>query len=56
MSNSQYTLKTYTGTGSGVYKHGTIIRIRDGQPVVIGSFDDDSGKEFPGTVVLEESK
>ena len=31
-------LETYTGVGSGVYKHGTIVRIVNGQPVVIGHF------------------
>lgn len=59
MANNQeakYTLKTYTGVGSGVYKHGTIVKMVDGQPVVVGHFDDDSGKEYPGTVQIEEVK
>lgn len=54
MSKAKYTLKTYTGVGSGVYKHGTIIKVVDGQPVVVGHFDDDSGKDYPGTVQIEE--
>lgn len=54
--DTKYTLKTYTGVGSGVYKHGTIVKVVDGQPVVVGHFDDDSGKEYPGTVQIEEVK
>lgn len=50
----KYTLRTYTGVGSGVYKHGTIVKVVDGQPVVVGSFHDDSGKDYPGTVQIEE--
>lgn len=52
----KYTLRTYTGVGSGVYKHGTIVKVVDGQPVVVGTFHDDSGKEYPGTVQIEEVK
>lgn len=55
MSESQHTLKTYTGVGSGVYKHGTIVKVVDGRPVVVGHFDDDSGKDYPGTVQIEKS-
>jgi len=54
MSEAKYTLETYTGVGSGVYKHGTIVKVVDGQPVVVGHFDDDSGKEYPGTVEIKE--
>lgn len=52
----KYTLKTYAGVGSGVYKHGTIVKVVNGLPVVIGHFDDDSGKDYPGTVQIEEVK
>lgn len=54
MSEAKYTLETYTGVGSGVYKHGTIVKVVDGQPVVVGHFDDDSGAEYPGTVEIKE--
>lgn len=50
----KYTLETYTGVGSGVYKHGTIVRVVDDQPVIVGHFDDDSGKDYPGTVEIKE--
>jgi hypothetical protein len=53
-SNSSYTLKPYTGNGSGVLKHGTIVKLVDDKPVVVGHFDDDSGAEYPGTVQIEE--
>lgn len=56
MGEAKYTLETYTGVGSGVYKHGTIVKVVDGQPVVVGHFDDDSGKDYPGTVQIEEVK
>lgn len=56
MSEAKFTLKTYTGVGSGVFKHGTIVKVVDGQPVVVGSFHDDSGKDYPGTVQIEEVK
>lgn len=52
--NTKFTLKTYTGVGSGVFKHGTIVKVVDGQPVVVGSFHDDSGAEYPGTVQIEK--
>lgn len=55
MGESKYTLKTYTGVGSGVYKHGTIVKVVDGQPVVVGSFHDESGKDYPGTVQIEKA-
>jgi len=55
-TNSEYTLKPYTGVGSGVLKHGTIVKVVDEQPVVVGHFDDDSGKDYPGTVQIEEAK
>lgn len=54
--DTKYTLKTYTGVGSGVYKHGTIVKVVDGKPVVVGHFDDDSGAQYPGTVQIEEVK
>lgn len=54
MPETKYTLKTYTGVGSGVLKHGSIVKVVDGQPVVVGHFDDDSGAEYPGTVQIEE--
>lgn len=53
-NNTKYTLSTYTGVGSGVFKHGTIVKVVDGQPVVVGSFHDDSGAEYPGTVQIEK--
>lgn len=56
MGDAKYTLKTYTGVGSGVYRHGTIVKVVDGQPVVVGHFDDDSGAQYPGTVQIEEVK
>lgn len=56
MSETKYTLSTYTGVGSGVLKHGTIVKIVDGQPVVVGHFDDESGAEYPGTVEIKEAK
>ena len=56
MGEAKYTLSTYTGVGSGVYKHGTIVKVVDDRPVVVGHFDDDSGKEYPGTVQIEEVK
>ncbi|HYG84607.1 MAG TPA: hypothetical protein VD907_07075 [Verrucomicrobiae bacterium] len=56
MAEAKYTLKLYTGVGSGVYKHGTIVKVVDGKPVVVGHFDDQSGKDYPGTVQIEEVK
>jgi hypothetical protein len=54
MGNSKYTLSTYTGVGSGVLKHGTIVKVVDGKAIVVGHFDDDSGKDYPGTVEIKE--
>jgi ammonia channel protein AmtB len=54
MANSKYTLETYTGVGSGVLKHGTIVKVVDGKATVVGHFDDDSGKDYPGTVEIKE--
>ena len=56
MDKAKFTLKTYTGVGSGVLKHGTIVKVVDGQPVVVGHFDDDSGATYPGTFQIEEVK
>jgi hypothetical protein len=56
MEKSKYTLETYTGVGSGVFKHGTIVKVVDGQPVVVGHFDDDSGKDYPGTVEIKDAE
>lgn len=48
-------LEPYTGVGSGVYKHGTIVRLDEqGQPQVIGQFNDETGKEHPGTWVIRK--
>jgi hypothetical protein len=48
-------LEPYTGVGSGVYKHGTIVRLNDqGQPTVIGNFSDETGADHPGTWVLRK--
>lgn len=52
---ANYTLKPYTGTGSGVFKHGTIVKVVDDKPVVVGHFDDETGAEYPGTVQIEEA-
>lgn len=54
--STKFTLKTYTGVGSGVFKHGTIVKVVDGQPVVVGHFDDDNGAEYPGTVQIEKAE
>lgn len=57
MGNSKYTLETYTGVGSGVFKHGTIVKVDDkGNVIPVGHFDDDSGKDYPGTVEIKEVK
>ena len=50
---ARFVLKPYTGVGSGVYKHGTIVKVINGNPVVVGNFDDDSGAEYPGTVEIK---
>lgn len=57
MDDTKFTLKTYTGVGSGVYKHGTIVKVdADGTPTIVGHLDDDTGKDYPGTVQIEEVK
>lgn len=55
LNDTKFTLKTYTGVGSGVYKHGTIVKMVDGQPVIVGHFDDETGAEYPGTVQIEKA-
>lgn len=55
-SQTSYKLTPYTGLGAGVYKHGTIVKIDKGQPVVVGHFDDASGTTYPGTVKIERVK
>lgn len=48
-------LEPYTGVGSGVFKHGTIVRLNDeGQPTVIGNFADETGADHPGSWVLRK--
>lgn len=48
-------LEPYTGVGSGVFKHGTIVRLNEsGQPTVIGNFADETGADHPGTWVLRK--
>lgn len=54
LGDPKFVLETYTGVGSGVYKHGTIVKVIDGKTVVVGHFDDDTGKLSPGTVELVE--
>lgn len=51
---TRFILREYTGVGSGVYKHGTIVRVVDGQPQVVGNFSDETGALSPGTVELVE--
>lgn len=53
---ARFVLKPYTGVGSGVYKHGTIVKVVDGQPQVVGNFNDETGKLSAGTVELVEVK
>ena len=53
---ARFVLKPYTGVGSGVYKHGTIVQVVDGQPKVVGNFNDETGKLSAGTVELVEVK
>lgn len=55
-SDVKFVLKEYTGVGSGVYKHGTIVAVVDGQPQVVGSFIDESGEFSPGTVEIVRVK
>lgn len=55
MSEAKYTLKPYYGVGAYVLQHGTIVKIADnGQPVVVAKFLDQSGKDYPGTLQIEE--
>lgn len=51
---ARFVLKPYTGVGSGVYKHGTIVKVVDGAPQVVGNFNDETGKLSAGTVELVE--
>ena len=53
---ARFVLKPYTGVGSGVYKHGTIVQVVGGTPKVVGHFDDETGKLSAGTVELVEVK
>lgn len=55
-SEIRFELKEYTGVGSGVYKHGTIVEVVDGQPKVVGHFIDESGEYSPGTVEIVKVK
>lgn len=52
LAGARFVLKPYTGVGSGVYKHGTIVEVVDGQPRVVGNFVDESGEYSPGTVEI----
>lgn len=54
MAEAKYTLSNYDGVGSGVFKHGTIIKLVDDKPVIVGSFNEAS--EYPGTLQIEDSK
>lgn len=56
VEGARFILKPYTGYGSGVYKHGTIVKIVNGQPQVVGNFNDETGKLSAGTVELVEVK
>lgn len=56
IEGARFILKPYTGVGSGVYKHGTIVKVVNGQPQVIGNFNDETGKLSAGTVELVEVK
>lgn len=51
---ARFVLKPYTGVGSGVYKHGTIVKVVNGTPQVVGNFNDETGKLSAGTVELVE--
>lgn len=56
---SSITVKTYiepyTGIGSGVLKHGTIIRgDYKGPESVVGHFNEGTEDEFPGTWVIRK--
>jgi hypothetical protein len=57
IEGARFVLKPYTGTGSGVYKHSTIVTVDDnGNPTVVGNFNDESGKLSAGTVELVRVK
>jgi len=56
MADAKYNLSTYEGVGAHVYKHGTIVKVVDDKPVIVGTFHDDSGVEYPGTLQIEEVK
>lgn len=48
-------IEPYSGVGSAVYKHGTIVRLdENNQPQVIGQFNDETGKDHPGTWILRK--
>ena len=48
-------IEPYTGVGSGVLKHGTIIRgDYKGPESIIGNFNEEGIKEFPGTWVIRK--
>lgn len=53
-TSAQYRLEPYSGLGSGVYQHGTIVKVVDGKPMVVGYFSDRSGVEYPGTLEIKE--
>lgn len=54
MPETKYTLKTYTGVGSTIFRHGTIVKVENGKPVVVGHFDKSDGSEYPGTLQIEK--
>lgn len=56
IEGARFVLKPYTGVGSGVYKHGTIVKVVNGQHQVVGNFNDETGKLSAGTVELVEVK
>lgn len=56
LAGARFVLKPYTGVGSGVYKHGTIVKVVNGTPQVVGHFDDETGELSAGTVELVEVK
>lgn len=53
---TRFILKEYNGVGSGVFKHGTIVKVVNDQPQVVGNFSDETGKLSAGTVELVEVK
>ena len=54
-NSTRYTLETYSGVGSGVYAHGTIVRVEDGQPIVVGRFNNNLNVDYPGTLEIKET-